>query len=102
MFNLCLIYNVQHQLEEKGYKGYTLKEVINIKKLCYKYKQEKAKRSGNGACKKWKFFYDIDLLLTTRHTMSTPVIVVDTLAEDKCEMDNGQVEELDNRSDPSI
>jgi hypothetical protein len=68
---------VQHQLEEKGYKGYTLKEVINIKKLCYKYKQEKykAKRSGNGACKKWKFFYDIDLFLT-RHTMSLPQLLL--------------------------
>lgn len=95
---------MQHQLEEKGYKGYTLKEVINkIKKLRQKYKQEKdkAKRSGNGACKKWKFFNDIDLFLTTRHNVTLPV-VVDTMAEDNSEMDNGQVDELDNRSDPGI
>jgi hypothetical protein len=32
----------------------------------------------------------------------TPPVVVDTLAEDKSEMDNGEVEELDNRSDPGI
>ena len=46
-------------------------------------------------------FNDIDLFLTTRHNV-TPPVVVDTMAEDNSEMDNGQVEELDNRSDPGI
>ncbi len=77
---MCFIKYVQTQLEDKGFKGYTLKEVINkIKKLRQKFKQEKQlRRSGNGAGKKWKFFDDIDRFLTKRHNV-TPPVLVDTM-----------------------
>ena len=60
---------IQTQLEDKGFKGYTLKEVINkIKKLRQKFKQEKNKTrcSGSGAGKKWKFFDDIDYIFNQK------------------------------------
>jgi hypothetical protein len=72
---------IQTQLEDKGFKGYTLKEVINkIKKLRQKFKQEKNKTkcSGSGAGKKWKFFDDIDTFLTKKHNV-TPPVLVDTM-----------------------
>lgn len=87
-------------MEGKGFEGYTLKEVINkIKKLRQKYKEEKdkARRSGNGACKRWKFFNEIDSFLTTRHNVNPPT-VVDTMANN--ESVEEQVEELGSTSNP--
>ena len=88
-------------MEEKGYEGFTLKELINkIKKLRQKYKQEKDKsrQSGNGALKKWKYFDIIDVFLTKRHNVNPPA-VVDTMAErDKQEFDDGDLRELEDDS----
>ena len=76
---------MRNQLENKGYEGFTLKEVISkIKKLRYKYKQEKDKtrRTGSGKAKKWKFFDDIDALLMTKQHVTAPCLV-DTMTESK-------------------
>lgn len=69
--------------------GFTLKEVINkIKKLRYKYKQEKDKtrKSANGVSKKWKFFDDVDKFLMTKHNV-TPPCLVETMSMAETEED---------------
>lgn len=85
---------LQSQIEEKGYKGFTLKELINkIEKVRQKYKQEKDKtrKTENGASKKWKFFDEIDGFFTKRHN-ENPLAVVDTMAEtDMQEVDGEEV-----------
>ena len=95
---LCVL---QSQLEEKGYKGFTLKELINkIKKLRQKYKQQKDKsrQTGNGASKKWKYFDEIDVFLSKRHNVNPPA-VVDTMAEtDIQEFDDGELRDLEGDS----
>ena len=52
-----------------------------MKKLRQKYKVEKdkARKSGNGRNKKWKFFDQIDQLLSHKHNV-TPLVVLDTMA----------------------
>jgi Asp-tRNA(Asn)/Glu-tRNA(Gln) amidotransferase A subunit family amidase len=70
-------------MENKGFKQFGLKELINkIKKLRQKYKVEKdkKKRSGNARQKTWKFFDSMDRVLATRHNVNPPTIA-DTMAE---------------------
>ena len=52
-----------------------------MKKLRQKYKVEKDKtrKSGSGQCKKWKFFDQMDQLLSNRLNV-TPVVVLDPMA----------------------
>ena len=73
---------MQLQLEGKGFTELTLKGIVNkMKKLRQKYKVEKDKtrKSGNGRYKKWKFFDQMDSLLSHRHNV-TPLVVLDTMA----------------------
>ena len=70
-------------MENKGYTGFNLKELISkVKKLRQKYKfeKDKTKRTGTARQKKWKFFDEMDAILTHRHNVS-PSKIVDTLAE---------------------
>ena len=90
-----------YSLEEKGYKGFTLKELTNkIKKLWQKYKQQKDKswQTGNGASKKWKYFEEIDVFLSKRHNVNPPA-VVDTMAETNMQkFDDGELRDLEGDS----
>ena len=73
---------MQLQLEGKEFTELTLKGIVNkMKKLRQKYKVEKDKtrKSGNGRYKKWKFFDQMDSLLSHRHNVM-PLVVLDTMA----------------------
>ena len=73
---------MQLQLEGKGFSELTVKGIVNkMKKLRQKYKVEKDKtrKSGSGRYKKWKFFDQMDRLLSHRHN-GTPLVVLDTMA----------------------
>ncbi|XP_046863153.1 uncharacterized protein LOC124456888 [Xenia sp. Carnegie-2017] len=92
------------QLEENGYKGFTLKELINkIKKLRQRYRKEKerSRQTGMGVLKKWKFFNEIDAFLTVRHDVN-PLKIIDTMAEGDeqgvHEFDDGEQGRLENSS----
>ena len=85
------------QLNQKGIKEYTLKEVINkIKKLRLKYKSEKDKtrKSGNGAGKKWKYFDAMDRFLAQRPSV-TPLAVNDTFAQNEDASSSTKLTETD-------
>ena len=86
------------QLESKRFKEITLKGIVNkMKKLRQKYKAEKDKtrKSGSGRQKKWKFFDQIDHLLSHRHNV-TPLVVLDTMAT---ESQGSETEYLDETLD---
>ncbi|CAB4036599.1 Hypothetical predicted protein, partial [Paramuricea clavata] len=78
------------KLRERGYEDMTLKEIINkIKKLKQKYESEKdkAKKSGNGRKKPWKYFQQLDRFLSQRHNV-VPAALLDSMAEADHEKDN--------------
>ena len=79
----------QTHLHEKGFTSYNITNTINkIKKLKQRFKQEadKKKRSGNGRCKEWKFFTNLNEILGHRPIVQ-PEFCIDALAKDKTEAD---------------
>jgi hypothetical protein len=70
-------------LENAGFNGFSLKELINkIKKLRQKYKAEKdkSKRTGTARQKQWKYFGELDGILSQRHNVNPP-FVIDSMSE---------------------